>query len=403
MATGRVNVGGSSRLNLFTQMSEPATKEGIWLQCNDISRDTEVDNRWWVKGEMVDLARNVFADIPYEVQYTSAVTDGNYIYILGGSVVSGGSWTSGSVNFYRYDKTNNQWIQLANMPASKAQGNAILYNNKIYYVGGNAGTYRSNTFYVYDIAANSWSQLPNLPTYFQSSLLLLINNEMYMIGGPKQSSGSFYSVINYKYNFSTGVWTRLADVPVDVQTMLGFHLNGVIYCFWKTSIYKYDIVNNTWSTISSPINADYPNRGVVYNNEFYVFGKNSSYIDQAYKYTPSTNTWIAIKTMPMSNYNDYGMVITNDNLISLLGGSSYTTKNRSYGLTSKVYNDKSIVLERLATNLFQTELSTPIPTIKGTNTRLVSGFNNAFLYTNGNLERYPAYYGDGTQWIKFRN
>ena len=51
MATGRVNVGGGgSGLNIFTQLSEPAIKEGIWIQTTKSYRKAIIERSIFLSG-----------------------------------------------------------------------------------------------------------------------------------------------------------------------------------------------------------------------------------------------------------------------------------------------------------------------------------------------------------------
>lgn len=73
MATGRVNVSGGTRLNIFTQLNAPASKEGIWLQCNETFKNVLIDNRWWRKNTWIESGRQIFKDVPYDSTYPATV------------------------------------------------------------------------------------------------------------------------------------------------------------------------------------------------------------------------------------------------------------------------------------------------------------------------------------------
>ena len=90
------------------------------------------------------------------------------------------------------------------------------------------------------------------------------------------------------------------------------------------------------------------------------------------------------------------------NKIYLFGSYQYpyqaralTIEDKSFSENNLIINQSSIIKNMYSTRLFDTAQSSDgIPTY----------FCDVFLYKNGQLEKNnPTYYGDGTQWICFKN
>ncbi len=111
----------------------------------------------------------------------------------------------------------------------------------------------------------------------------------------------FQSRAFYSYNFKTNEIKRLSDVPVGGNTgtlYASFILNNNLYLLQVTSqtIYKYDLINNLWS--SSGPRPFTPNGSAgmgafTLNNKGYLL----SY-DNLYSFNQANNTWTKEASMP---------------------------------------------------------------------------------------------------------
>ncbi|MCF7757963.1 hypothetical protein KQ941_26325 [Paenibacillus xylanexedens] len=84
------------------------------------------------------------------------------IYYFGGA--SGSDHAASGIkqnSTYEYDPTTDTWTVKADMPTARAGLTAVVYNNKIYAIGGyyNVGTsvLRTNKVEVYDPSTDSWT------------------------------------------------------------------------------------------------------------------------------------------------------------------------------------------------------------------------------------------------------
>lgn len=122
--------GDGSSLNIFTQLAEPATKKGLWLQTDKIFEhiygddDVVESESWYPDG--------TYRNIPYNFSQGSAAVFGTDIYLFGGN--NGVSYLSSA---YKYDTLTNTYTQLANIPYS-FNNNAVLICNKAFLLGGSS-------------------------------------------------------------------------------------------------------------------------------------------------------------------------------------------------------------------------------------------------------------------------
>ncbi|AAN02871.1 kelch-like protein [Lumpy skin disease virus] len=110
--------------------------------------------------------------LPIRLKRSSGIYHKGFIYIVGGISYASAALGIGYEGFvnkiYRYDISNNYWIELNPLRHTKINVNlGILDNdNKIYAIGGD----KNNTIEVYNIATNTWSM-------FGRSFCNLINSK----------------------------------------------------------------------------------------------------------------------------------------------------------------------------------------------------------------------------------
>lgn len=422
MATGRVNVGGGGAgLNIFTQMSEPATKEGIWLKTSEKHNKVAIDDKIWLANEWNDTDVVTLPDTLRVIAEASCVEHQGKIYFIGG--VTGYS-ASGTLNScVCYDTATNKWATLAAAPANMAKNNAVVYNNKIYIHGGysNANSLLSN-MYCYDIATNTWTTLATGAGGRQSHSLTLVKDKIYIIGGFANSASSYQSNV-VVYDITNNTYTNLG-VQINRAGHRAHFINNRIYLIGgavlstnASNINTYlDLTDNTVHSIANSPEVMGGHTSQLIGGNIYVLGGDTTISsstgytarDTIYIYNISTDTWsLSEKTVPF-NVSRASTAYVNDR-IYLFGGiySTNSLRNsRFFAFVSKPFTDKSIVILKTSYTKgdYSTELVTPNTSIVGDSLlkRLLTNFNDVFFYVNSDLKSLESYYGNGTQWIKFK-
>ena len=164
----------------------------------------------------------------------------------------------------------------------------------------------------------------------------------------------------YKYNTLTGTYTQLTDIPYSFKTGGTVYIHPYIYLFGST--YSEDIYN------------------------------------KAYKYDIENNTYSQLSDIPRKFYSSDAVAINTDK-IYLVGGGG-TQLMTVLNLKSKEYENNSIVISQAKdtykTQIFNNNL------IEG---RMLYSFDDVWHNTteNGLDKTLPTYYGNGTEWVKFKN
>jgi serine/threonine-protein kinase PknK len=119
-------------------------------------------------------------DLPTPREHLAAVSDGTYLYAIGGRFLSA---DKNSAAFDRFDPATNTWTALVDMPTPRGSYGATYIDGRIVAVGGEDPTQVLDAAEMYDIAAGKWTKLAPLPTARHAEVVAAVANTVYVIGG----------------------------------------------------------------------------------------------------------------------------------------------------------------------------------------------------------------------------
>lgn len=258
---------------------------------------------------------------PVELHHFQPVTLNGLIYVAGAMNKSYPHEIPLS-NVYAYNPTSDKWITGSVIPADRRRGaaGAVVYNNKIYVVGGITDGHWAgwvNWFDEYDPATNTWKVLPDAPRARDHFQAVIINDKLYVAGGRRSSA-------------STGQVFDLTIPEVDV----------------------YDFANGSWSTLPAGSNLPIPRAGasnVVLDNEIIVVGGESGIQTEAHKETHAldviTNKWRRLADLETGRHGTGAIVSNKDIFIASgpgnRGGTPLLTTQEDYYMSSPTTPDGS--------------------------------------------------------------
>lgn len=226
----------------------------------------------------------------------------NLIYQIGG-------WngTTNQNNLDVYNPLNNKWTALTDGTGRELAG-FVGINNKLYYFGGVTGgnVTTSNRMDIYDIIANTWTTGSNVPITNGNETFgyCAYQNSIFMIGGFTQT-GIITNATTYRYDVDANNWVKLANIP---------NANGLSYTsvtaysnyIWVaggkdgssgnavSTFYRYDIVNNVYTTMPALPVGRFGTNGTISNNNLYLLGGNTTVpINTVIYFNFGANAWSA--------------------------------------------------------------------------------------------------------------
>lgn len=377
--------GDGSLLNVFTQLTEPSIKQGIWLKKDNTKykKITAVDN---LVSEPSWLPDGSITDIPYKFN-GSAVAIGTDVYLLGGGTPNG----SIEHNNYKYDTLTDTYTKMTDIPEYFTPS---MYGQFAIAIGTDIYIFCTSTAYKYDTLTDTYTQITSIPLASTGVTAGVVGTNIYVFSG--------YQTM-YKYDTLTNTYTSITLTNYAFFTRGSVITIGTdLYVFQTSSdLYKYDTLTDTITKLSnqSAFNVE------AIGTDIYLFDKvkdeNNNYYTATYKYDITTDTYTQLTNI--YNY-DYVCDTTNISVvigtkIYLFGGSTDDDSKVAVLQTSMSFDDKSIVL--LNGNTYKTQLFTN----DIVDSSVKYPFNDVFYYTtqDGLDGTMPVYYGDGTQWINIKN
>jgi N-acetylneuraminic acid mutarotase len=120
------------------------------------------------------------AELPTPREHLAAVSDGVYVYTIGGRFLSSDDNSSA---FERFDPVSGNWEKLANMPTPRGSYGAAFIDGRIVVVGGEEPTRVLDTVEMYDIASSKWRSLAPINTPVHGAAVAAVGSTVYVIGG----------------------------------------------------------------------------------------------------------------------------------------------------------------------------------------------------------------------------
>ncbi len=173
-----------------------------------------------------------------------------------------------------YDASTNTWTDYPKPPIKIHHFQSVEWNNKIYIVGAFTGTYSSEppvpNVYILDIATKEWTVGPEIPSDRQrgAAAAVVYNEKIYIVGGNTLGhQGGFVPWFD-EFDPATGNWTVLADAPIardhhraaivqdKLYVVAGRQTNRPVDNVKANTIGQvdvFDFATNQWSTLPNDI------------------------------------------------------------------------------------------------------------------------------------------------------
>lgn len=373
---------GSLPFTVYQQLNEPAKKEGIWIKTDEKIKTIKY-------GSSPDLFLPTYEDanitLPRYFTGHSDIIDG-YIYFCGGN-------SSPSYNhIYRINVENLALEEYIATPYSWHYDSAGLSIDKNFYIAG--GYYTPTQFYQFNTETSEFTQLTNIPYNFANEYgFVKLNKDIYFFGsavwnGYSSSTLTTARKTAYKYNVETNEFTKLTNIPFECSdSNLIFAYDGYIYLVYNSTMYRYDPMENTYTTINVQ-NTPVGMNSVIVNDVLYTVDSTNLY---KYSLTYFESVYSSQTTFTSGTTGSHMLIRINDYIL----GTGFESNNIKI---KGVFPQTDVIM--ISSNS-QGKSNDGIELEKSYN--LVDA---ASLFHKDNGAVYvPVYVGDGETWtptIKFR-
>jgi non-specific serine/threonine protein kinase len=124
------------------------------------------------------------APIPTPREHLAAVSDGRYVYAIGGRRLSS---SKNLATLERYDPVADRWQRLPSMPAPRGGFGAAVVGGNLIAAGGETPTGALRTVVSYNFRSRKWSSLAPLPFAVHGEAVTAVGRSIYVIGGGRRA------------------------------------------------------------------------------------------------------------------------------------------------------------------------------------------------------------------------
>ena len=143
--------------------------------------------------------------LPFVQWQSCIVTDGQFLYIIGGNTTR----TS------RYDSIDNKFEELACVKGRRWYAFGAALNGKIYVAGGQSSLNYSvlSSCDVYNPATNEWQVMPSLKEPRLNASMVCFAGELYVLGG--KNAGHERELTVEMFDSERNEWIFISQIPVE--------------------------------------------------------------------------------------------------------------------------------------------------------------------------------------------
>lgn len=245
------------------------------------------------------------------VTHAGFTTDGTDIYFAGGytSNSSGTGQIFGTKEVWKYIVAENRYVRMPDLPIVIAAGQLEYLAGKLHYISGTnaARTTDLGNHYVLDLdnLGAGWQTLASLPNPRQHAGSVVYENKIYFIGGQHGQDEKLVAQKEvHRYDPNTNTWTKLADLPVPSGATGRGHISSATIVRGKyvvvvagetvhntgrtNMVSAYDAATNTWQNLTALPQTRYS--GVAANLGGLIYYTGGSKTSTTYKENGSSSS-----------------------------------------------------------------------------------------------------------------
>jgi hypothetical protein len=261
----------------------------------------EVDGKFYLIGgrgilhvEIFDPAANIWtrkSKTPFEVHHFQPVVYQKEIYVVG-AMAGKFPHEQPFENIYIYNPAKDEWRKSVEIPKDRRRGSggAVVYKDKIYFVGGITDGHYEGTvtwFDVFDPAAARWDTLSRAPQARDHFNAVVIKDKLYVAGGRRTSfktkqTGDLTVPEVDVYDFKRQQWATLPlqqNLPTQRAGSTSVTYKAKLLVIGGESVTQtsshhevevYDLKQGKWDTLPTLVTGRHDTQAVVYKNKIYI-------------------------------------------------------------------------------------------------------------------------------------
>jgi len=212
---------------------------------------------------------------------------------------------------------------------------ACVHNDDLFLAGGANGTVTLTSFRKFNLLTRKWTDLALLPRGLEGGVLSVVGGNIYLFGGGVMVNGaiSTYNANLYKYDIENNVWSTLSASPLGGRRLFtGEAIGRVLYYFggWNgaeiSRVESFNLDTGAWTTLPNLPGIRHGNYCATDGSKIYIFGGltdgGGTSNNDVLVFDPSVSTSVTtlVTTLAKPPVRSYSMLYVEENNLYVYGG-----------------------------------------------------------------------------------
>uniref|UniRef100_A0A1A7Y108 Kelch-like 29 n=1 Tax=Iconisemion striatum TaxID=60296 RepID=A0A1A7Y108_9TELE len=239
------------------------------------------------------------ASLPfYDREFFSVISAGDNIYLSGGTesgVMVADVWC--------YMSLLDNWNLVSRMTVARCRHNSLVYDGKLYTLGGLGVSGNLDHVERYDTITNTWETVSPLPKPVHSAAATVCGGKIYVFGGVNEAGRSAGVLQSYVPQSNT--WSFIESPMIDNKYAPAVSLNGFIFILGGAYARATTIYDPDKGNIKAGPNMNHSRQfcsAAILDGKIYATGgivsSEGPALNNMETFDPCTNTWTLLQSLP---------------------------------------------------------------------------------------------------------
>ncbi|XP_076128967.1 kelch-like protein 29 [Alosa pseudoharengus] len=239
------------------------------------------------------------ASLPfYEREFFSVISAGDNIYLSGGT--ESGVMVS---DVWCYMSLLDNWNLVSRMTSPRCRHSSLVYDGKLYAIGGLGVTGNLDHVERYDTITNQWETVCPLPKPVHSAAATVCGGKVYVFGGVNEAGRS--AGVLQSYVPQTNTWSFIESPMIDNKYAPAVSLNGLVFILGGAYARATTIYDPDKGNIKAGPNMNHSRQfcsAVILDGKIYSTGgivsSEGPVLGSMEVFDPSANAWTLLQNLP---------------------------------------------------------------------------------------------------------
>ncbi|XP_012682181.3 kelch-like protein 29 [Clupea harengus] len=239
------------------------------------------------------------ASLPfYEREFFSVISAGDNIYLSGGT--ESGVMVS---DVWCYMSLLDNWNLVSRMTSPRCRHSSLVYDGKLYAIGGLGVAGNLDHVERYDTITNQWETVCPLPKPVHSAAATVCGGKVYVFGGVNEAGRS--AGVLQSYVPQTNTWSFIESPMIDNKYAPAVSLNGLVFILGGAYARATTIYDPDKGNIKAGPNMNHSRQfcsAVILDGKIYATGgivsSEGPVLGSMEVFDPSSNAWTLLQNLP---------------------------------------------------------------------------------------------------------